>query len=99
MTDDVDREIGEAELKEEFLPRKRGSRPKMPDHVPESGNKDYWLDGEQIKVKPEVVKVDGEHVWRQKGNMAYCTSCPFDHGVFIDILNEEVRDGKIVKKQ
>lgn len=71
---------------------------RKPENLPESGNEEFWGDGEQYSKPVEEVRPVMEHEWRQKGNMAICQTCPMEHGVFLD-NRHEVRDGKIVKKR
>ena len=72
---------------------------KIPKNIPSTKNSDFWEGGEIIKNVPEDYHYTGTHKFVQKGNMAYCISCPNPHGVFIDINTQEVREGKIVTKK
>jgi hypothetical protein len=72
---------------------------KIPENLPSTKSKEFWEGAEIIKNFPETFQYGGKHVFVQKGNMAYCTTCPNPHGVFIDINNQEVQDGNIVWKE
>lgn len=65
--------------------------------LPGSDNKAFWGDAEKISGIEEVLK-SNKHEWMQRGNKAYCTSCPFGHGLFL-APDQEVRDGKIVHRE
>jgi len=69
--------------------------------LPESRDKDFWgKDAEQIKCnRPEKIKKKQKHIFRQKGNVAICTSCSFSHAVFLDTRSQEIQKGKIVNKK
>jgi hypothetical protein len=65
------------------------------DVLPDSRSKEFWGDSKTIKCDPEIITIGQIHKWKQQGPLALCTSCPNHHGIFLDILNEEVRNGEI----
>ena len=70
----------------------------VPANLPPNKNKKFWGDAQQIKSRPEKIEIGENHVFKQKGNVAICISCPFTHAIYLD-PNQEVRDGKIVKRK
>lgn len=60
---------------------------------------DFWEDAEIIKVEPQIQTTSQVHSWRQEGSYAVCTTCPTQHGIFIDVLTQEVREGNVVDKK
>ena len=73
-----------------------GDKPKT---LPDSRSSEFWGDAEIIVSQPETVTVGQTHSWRQQGDWACCTSCPVQHGIFIDINTQEVRNGNVVVKE
>ena len=72
---------------------------KIPKNLPPSEAKEFWKDGETISLTDhEKVESGPNHSWMQRGNKAYCTSCPLNHGIFLG-PDQEVRDGKIVARK
>jgi len=66
--------------------------------LPESGNKDFWLDGEQYTEPLKGFLLNKEHCWEQRGHRAICRNCPLTHGIYLG-PDREVRDGKIVARK
>jgi hypothetical protein len=64
-------------------------------NIPSSNSKEFWEGAEVIKSTPEQFHFSPRHNWIQQGNMAFCTSCPDPHGIFLNIQDEEVREGQI----
>ena len=70
----------------------------IPKNLPPSDDVEFWgEDAEKIVGMRKTIKMKKDHTWRQKGHQAICISCPFEHGIFLR-PDQEVRDGKIVKK-
>jgi hypothetical protein len=67
--------------------------------IPGTKERDFWGDAEIIQCEPEVHTVSQVHSWKQQGAYAFCTVCPVQHGIFIDINKQEVRYGEIVDKE
>lgn len=71
----------------------------IPLHLPESKKRGFWgKDAEQIVCKPVKVEENRKHLFEQRGNVAVCRTCSLKHAVYLR-KNQEVRDGKIVKKK
>lgn len=67
--------------------------------LPGTKEREFWGDAEIIQCDPEVHTVSQVHSWKQQGSYAFCTVCPVQHGIFLDINHQEVRDGEIVNKE
>jgi len=66
--------------------------------LPSSDEKKFWGEDAELHLnKKEKIKMGKTHKWIQRGNVAICQSCPFEHAVFLDDKHE-VREGKIVRK-
>lgn len=70
-----------------------------PKTLPNSRSSEFWQDAEILISQPEIITVGNNHSWIQQGDWARCTSCPVQHGIFIDINKQEVRNGNIVLKE
>jgi hypothetical protein len=64
--------------------------------LPDSSH-EIWEGGERLDMLNEAVPMGKKHVWHMKGHKAYCTSCPFEHALYLS-PKQEVRDGNIVDK-
>ncbi len=71
---------------------------KKPESLPESGDKEFWLDGEQFSGPVQEFLMNRKHEWRQRGHQAVCETCPLTHAIYLR-PNQEVREGKIVAKK
>lgn len=69
-----------------------------PKTLPETRSSDFWGDAEIIRPDMEVKELGKTHSWKQEGPYAICTSCMISHALFIDLREQEVREGKIVSK-
>ena len=72
-------------------------KPEKPVNLPESEDK-FWGDGEQFSGPIQKFVCDKKHIWRQKGHVAICESCPLTHALYLK-PNQEVQEGKIVAKK
>jgi len=75
----------------------KSEKRKVPESLPESGDKEFWGDADQPKIKPVDLGMKKTHEWKQKGHEAICQTCPLAHGIYLG-PDQEVREGKIVKK-
>lgn len=75
---------------------KKGSLPPLPS----SKNRKFWGEDSELYLnKPKKIKMKTKHIFRQEGNSAVCTTCPFTHSVFLGPNMEVSRKGKIIKKR